>query len=330
MFCCLPTSSAIVNMVNISRNRRWRETNALFFSYEHHSLSLSLSLSLLSSASPSRSFFTSTLLEFLSDMNYHLNDNESLIGHIQQLEHERDKLRKDIEQLCMQQAGPSYLAVATRMHFQRTAGLEQEIENLKKKLAACSREKSDLQEELSEAYRIKSQLADLHAAEVSKNMEAEKQVKFFHGCVAAAFAERDHSIMEAEKAKEKEEVMLQKLNNFQRRVEELTSDFLEEKKLTTALQIDLEEQNKQNETFKKIINKFYEIRQYSLNGFCEDGSWQDKCECLLQDSAEMWDFNDQGETSPSKYITECSGRRSGDIEKIYGSSSKQVMHGIGN
>lgn len=27
-------------------------------------------------------------------------------------------------------------------------------------------------------------------------MEAEKQVKFFHGCVAAAFAERDHSIME--------------------------------------------------------------------------------------------------------------------------------------
>lgn len=27
-------------------------------------------------------------------------------------------------------------------------------------------------------------------------MEAEKQVKFFQGCVAAAFAERDHSIME--------------------------------------------------------------------------------------------------------------------------------------
>lgn len=27
-------------------------------------------------------------------------------------------------------------------------------------------------------------------------MEAEKQVKFFQGCVASAFAERDHSIME--------------------------------------------------------------------------------------------------------------------------------------
>ncbi|THG04689.1 hypothetical protein TEA_008418 [Camellia sinensis var. sinensis] len=68
----------------------------------------------------------------------------------------------------MHQAGPGYLDVATRMHFQRTASLEQEIESLKKKLTACTREKLNLQEELSEAYRIKGQLADLHAAEVSK------------------------------------------------------------------------------------------------------------------------------------------------------------------
>lgn len=27
-------------------------------------------------------------------------------------------------------------------------------------------------------------------------MEAEKQVKFFQGCVGAAFAERDHAIIE--------------------------------------------------------------------------------------------------------------------------------------
>lgn len=29
-----------------------------------------------------------------------------------------------------------------------------------------------------------------------QNLEAEKQVKFFQGCVAAAFAERDNSVME--------------------------------------------------------------------------------------------------------------------------------------
>jgi hypothetical protein len=32
---------------------------------------------------------------------------------------ERDELRKDIEQLCMQQAGPGYVSVATRMLSQR-------------------------------------------------------------------------------------------------------------------------------------------------------------------------------------------------------------------
>lgn len=88
-------------------------------------------------------------------MDQELPDNENLLTRIQSLEHERDELRKDIEQLCMQQSGPGYLSVATRMHFQRTAGLEQEIENLKKKFAACTRENHNLQEELAEAYRIK-------------------------------------------------------------------------------------------------------------------------------------------------------------------------------
>ncbi|GAU29507.1 hypothetical protein TSUD_115280 [Trifolium subterraneum] len=163
-----------------------------------------------------------------------MND-ESLLARIRQLEQERDELRKDIEQLCMQQAGPGYLAVATRMHFQRTAGLEQEIESLKNKLAVCTRDSLNLQEELSEAYRIKGQLADLHNAE---NMEAEKQVKFFQGCVAAAFAERDHAIIEAEKAKEKEEAMSQQIDGFLKRVEELTSDCLKQKEYNDALQSD--------------------------------------------------------------------------------------------
>ncbi|KAK2664848.1 hypothetical protein Ddye_003422 [Dipteronia dyeriana] len=232
-------------------------------------------------------------------MDGQLNDNESLMARIQQLERERDELRKDIEQLCMQQAGPSYLVVATRMHFQRTAGLEQEIENLQKKLAACTRDNMNLQEELSEAYRIKGQLADLHAAEVSKNMDAEKQVKFFQGCVAAAFAERDHAVMEAEKAKEKEEFLSQKFTDFHRRIEELTSDCLEKKKLNATLRADLAKKEGLNETFKEVVDKFYGLRQQSLEGF-EDTNWDDKCVCLLRDPDEMWSFND---TSTSKYIS---------------------------
>ncbi|XP_074333040.1 uncharacterized protein LOC141670883 isoform X8 [Apium graveolens] len=141
-------------------------------------------------------------------------------------------------------------------------------------------------------------------------MEAENQVKFFQKCVAAAFAERDQSIIEvfgnvlmvpeqAETAKEKQDIMTQKLNDLEKRAEELTLDFLEEKKKSVALQIDLEKQEKQYENFKKVINKFYEIRQHLTNGI-EDISWEDKCECLLHDSEEMWSFNDY---PTSRYIT---------------------------
>ncbi|MCL7028874.1 hypothetical protein MKW94_006663 [Papaver nudicaule] len=231
-------------------------------------------------------------------MEERLNNNAS---RIQQLEQERDALHKDIEQLCMQQAGPGYLAIATRLHFQRTAGLEQEIENLRKKLLACTRDNHNLQEELSEVYKIKNQLADLHSAEVSKHLEAEKQLKFFQGCVASAFAERDHSIMEAEKAKETEEAMLQKLNDLQERVHELTSDDLEEKKRQMDLQIESAKLKEQNELFKQVIDKFFEIRQSSL-GVTDDCDFENKCKYLLRDDPEMWSFDDDKETSTSSYI----------------------------
>ncbi|XP_009606148.1 uncharacterized protein [Nicotiana tomentosiformis] len=234
-------------------------------------------------------------------MDGNLNDNATLRARIKELERERDELHKDIEQLCMQQAGPSYIGVPTRP-LHRIAGLEQETENLKKKLAACTRENQNLQEELSEAYRIKSQLADLHSAEVSKNIEAEKQLKFFQGCVAAAFAERDHAVMEAEKAKEKEELVSRGFHELQQRIEELNCELLEEKILTATLQSDLDREERLDEAFKEVVHKFYEIRQQSLEDI-EDVSWEDKCGCLLHDSSEMWTFRNPGETSTSKYIS---------------------------
>ncbi|XP_038976387.1 myosin-10 isoform X1 [Phoenix dactylifera] len=243
-------------------------------------------------------------MDFLEVMDERGNNEESLSYRIEQLERERDELRKDIEQLCIQQAGPSYLPVATRMHFQspiRIAGLEQEIESLKKKLAGCIREKQNLQEELSEAYRIKSQLADLHGEEVSKNKEAEKQVKFFQSCVAAAFAERDQALMEFEKAKEQEEAVSQKLIDFQKRVEELELAYLDEKKLSASLELELSELQKKNESFEKVINKFYEVRERDT-GSSTDSTLQDRCSCLLNDPSDNWIFSSDSKTSTSKYI----------------------------
>ncbi|KAI3805007.1 hypothetical protein L1987_26983 [Smallanthus sonchifolius] len=243
-----------------------------------------------------------TFFQESATMDEKFDDRAALLSRIEILERERDELRNDIEHMCMQHAEPNYGAVANKMHSQRTAGLEQEINDLKKKLTACLRENANLQEELSEAYRIKNQLADLHAAELSKSLEAEKQIKFFQSSVAAAFSERDNAIMEAEQAKEKEEIASQKFGILQQKIEELNLVVLEEKKLSATLQSNLEKQEKENEIFKQVITKFYDIKQHSLNKY-DDVNWEDKCTSLLNDSDEMWTFTGYGETSTTKYIT---------------------------
>ncbi|XP_011658871.1 myosin-13 isoform X3 [Cucumis sativus] len=104
--------------------------------------------------------------------------------------------------------------------------------------------------------------------------------------------------MEAEKAKEKEETMSQKLKEVENRLEELSSDCLNLRETNDTLRINLAKQEEWNEVSKQVINKFYEIRQNSLEGFM-DTSWDEKCQCLLHDSSEMWSFND---SSTFRYI----------------------------
>ncbi|XP_019084001.1 PREDICTED: myosin heavy chain, clone 203-like isoform X2 [Camelina sativa] len=183
------------------------------------------------------------------------------------------------------------------------ASLEQELESLKLKLAACTREKNNLQEELAEAYRVKAQLADLHAGEVAKNLDTEKQVRYFQGSVAAAFSERDKSVMEAEKAKENAEIMSQRLGETEKRLEDLSSDCLVQKRLNDTLQADLAKVEEQTRAYAEVIEKFYDIRKDSL---CEslEMSLPDKCTSLLDDPIESWTFNDP---STSEYVAAVEG-----------------------
>nr|CAD1832423.1 unnamed protein product [Ananas comosus var. bracteatus] len=246
---------------------------------------------------------------------------EILMHRVEQLQRERDELRRDIEQLCMQQAGPSYLSVVNQMQFQsqtkaqsgfRTAALGQEIENLQRKLAGILREKKNLEEELAEAYRIKSQLADLYTTEMSKgpeppfgftmqNNEAEKQVKFFQSSIAAAYAERDKLIMECEEAKEREKAMSKELLNCEERIEKLQSEYLDEKRSKDALRTELTELKNQTESFVRIVTKFYEVRGRDT-GHSSDATLEEKCSCLIDDSPDYWIFSKDGESSSLKYI----------------------------
>jgi len=229
------------------------------------------------------------------------HDVEELTHRVEELQRERDELRKDIEQLCMQQSGPGYVSVATRMLSQRATALEQDIENLQKKLAGCLRENHNLQEELAEAYRVKSQLADLYGAELSKTKELEKQVRFFQSSVAKAFAERDNSLLECEKAKEREEAGLKMSAVFEERTREYQSAMEEQKRLNDALQMELIELKAHTESSLNVILKFYEVRCRECE--CPSNiSFEEKCSVLLDDSAENWSFSSDGETSTSKYI----------------------------
>ncbi|CAN6289036.1 unnamed protein product [Urochloa humidicola] len=226
---------------------------------------------------------------------------EVLTRRVEELQRERDELRKDIEQLCMQQAGPGYVSVATRMLSQRTAALEQDVENLQKKLNGCLRENQNLQEELGEAYRVKSQLAELHGAELSKNKDLEKQIRFFQNSVAQAFAERDSSLMECERAKEREEAVLKKFADFEERKREYQSAIDDQKHLNDDLQRKLTELKAQTESSLKVILKFYDLRCRD----CECPSnitVEEKCSILLDDSADNWSFSSDGGTSTLKYI----------------------------
>ncbi|KAL3644400.1 hypothetical protein CASFOL_012332 [Castilleja foliolosa] len=130
--------------------------------------------------------------------------------------------------------------------------------------------------------------------DVVSNVEAEKSFNFSNVVLLLLSPSEIMQYWRAEKAKEKVELMPQELNKSQIRVEELTNDLLEEKELTKSIRIDLEK-------YENVIDKFYHIRQCSLSSFT-DASLEEKCECLMHNSDEMWRFQNDEDTSTSNYI----------------------------
>ncbi|KAH9621689.1 hypothetical protein KSS87_015232, partial [Heliosperma pusillum] len=234
-----------------------------------------------------------------ADMDENSGENGSLYARIQQLEQERDELQKDIEKLCMEKAGPSYISLATQTYFRRTAGLEQEVENLKNKLAGYVKQNSDIRDELSEAKRI-------------KNAEVVKQLEYLRAEILKAFADRDHALMEAEKAKESEELMCQSLNDAEIRLQELLVGTTETEELVVNLRTKIEKKDQEIENCKKVIDMFYNIRQHAYRGgddeesglgdLLEDVSLHDKCAWLYDDSTECWSFNVHQRSSSTNYV----------------------------
>ncbi|KAL9244742.1 hypothetical protein vseg_018479 [Gypsophila vaccaria] len=260
-------------------------------------------------------------------MDERLMENGPMHARIQQLEQERDKLHKDIEELCIQKGGPSFISLATQTFFRMTAGLQQEVVNLKKDLADSSKENADIKDKLSEAERIKAHLDQLHKIEVSKNGEVVKQLENLHGVIATAFIDRDQALMEAEQAKQSEKLVCQTSRDTEMRLQELCVKFIETEEQVTNLSMNLEKQQQEIESYRKVINKFYMIRHQACRGseddesnlddLLENVSWDEKFTCLYHDPTEIWSFNAHHESYSANDIADLLD----EIEMLKGSVS---------
>ncbi|CAK9267551.1 unnamed protein product [Sphagnum jensenii] len=222
------------------------------------------------------------------------SSNAALMRRIVQLENEKDELQKDIETICLQQAGvPSSIDLTTRMQARRAAGLEQELETSKQKVALLTRENQNLQEELSEAYRLKSRLAEVFKAAVEKNSQVEKEVKYYQGEVAAALAARDKAIVEVERVHEGEKMMTTKMQETQARLKSIEDYSKEQETQQKELQEELETSKAQLVQLFQVVEKFWQLREKALGSSEEDEELHslqpmDKATALLSDTDSHW------------------------------------------
>ncbi|GKE10040.1 hypothetical protein Tco_1413591, partial [Tanacetum coccineum] len=98
------------------------------------------------------------------------------------------------------------------------------------------------------------------------------------------------------------------------RIGKLSLVVLEEKKLSATLQTNLEKQETENETFKQVITKFYDIKQNSLEKYDDDVNWEDKCTSLLNDSDDMWTFTEEEVEALRKSINNLRSRQQMGLE----------------
>ncbi|KAI5056365.1 hypothetical protein GOP47_0028183 [Adiantum capillus-veneris] len=241
-------------------------------------------------------------------MEERVKSNAILMQHIQQLEQERDELRLDVEQLCMQHSGmPSKVDISSQIQARRITGLEQEMELWKQKLQACIVKNQKLQDELTEVQQIKAHFADLLKSETDKNLELGKEIKFFQGEAATALVQRDQALLEVENCLEQEAKLIDKVHQLEGRLGLLTSNLLEQKKCFQILQEQANAAREESEKLHDVVQFFWKIRSELSDGEHAQNI-QDKGAVLLQDGASSWAF---GNTKQELERLSCQVKESG-------------------
>lgn len=168
------------------------------------------------------------------------------------------------------------------------------METYKEKTSLLTRENHGLQQELSEAYRLKTQITEAFKRAVEKNNQVEKDVKFYQSKVATAFAERDKALVEVERVKEVEKEMIAEVQQLNSRAEEAEKQLKEEEEQKLKLQHDYEVRTEQLDILHKVVDKFWELRG-NVPVALDDGQPQDlqpldKAQALILESDVQWTY----------------------------------------
>ncbi|MCO5614580.1 hypothetical protein L7F22_068863 [Adiantum nelumboides] len=205
------------------------------------------------------------------------NNTTMLMQRIRQLEQERDELRLDVEQLCMQHSGkPSKVDISSQIQARRITGLEQEMELWKQKLQACTVKNQKLQDELAEAKQIKAHFADLLKSETDKNLELGKEIKHYQGEAATALVERDRAFFQ--------------VCGHWLRLNLVTTDLLEQKKSFQSFQDEANVAHEDLQKLHNVVHFFWRIRSTLSSGHEHAQGVRDKVAILLEDSQSSWAF----------------------------------------
>ncbi|GAQ81283.1 hypothetical protein KFL_000760120 [Klebsormidium nitens] len=139
---------------------------------------------------------------------------------------EKERLQRDVDELCKQQVGQGLLGVAfgsseavARIHARRVSGLEDQIRGWKAQNQELTKQAAEMQAEIRELHRTKTiaQQALRDADERARLARAD--VAHFQNQVAAALGQRDEALLEADQAKERCEKALSECEAAQERCE---------------------------------------------------------------------------------------------------------------
>eukprot|EP00897_Mesotaenium_endlicherianum_P006229 jgi/Mesen1/5634/ME000283S04808 len=204
-------------------------------------------------------------------------DSQALLARVKELLREKSELEADVEALCKQNVPSSSISavdIMAKMQSRRAAALEHELRTSKHKVTTLVMDCSDLQRELSEAYRAKGDMEDLWKAEAEKARRAESEVAFYQSQAAAALAQRDDATFQMEELAAEKGRCEQQLRVLTLRVQDLDEACQDHLELRETAERHLSVARDELEPLRQAVEALWACHMCSPapSGCCDNGA----------------------------------------------------------